>query len=201
MAAAKRGLLSPRPFLCGISYRHFRPAVIVQSLLGATGDEMKTNKTIEAAILLSQMDSVEIEKVGSTTGVKLRLDPARSNSNFRVFRGCCDADGAIAEVECRTTRAKGGAAQGTLIYVALNEDQAPTGNEVVSRLGKPQSIQQATGSSIYAYEIPGGELRFAIKAESPEAVLSIAIEKSAAARPAASRAAKWGSADLTPVSS
>lgn len=186
--------------MCGISYRHFRPAVIVQSLLGATGDEMKTNKTIEAAILLSQMDSVEIEKVGSTTGVKLRLDAARSNSNFRVFRGCCDADGAIAEVECRTTRVKG-AAQGTLIYVALNEDRAPTGNEVVSRLGKPQSIQQATGSSIYAYEIPGGELRFAIKAESPEAVLSIAIEKSAAARPAASRAAKSGSADLTPVSS
>ena len=26
---------------------------------------MKTNKTIEAAILLSQMDGVEIEKIGS----------------------------------------------------------------------------------------------------------------------------------------
>jgi hypothetical protein len=161
---------------------------------------MKTNKTIEAAIALSQMDGVEIEKIGSTTGVKLRLDPARSNSNFRVFRGCCDAAGAIAEVECRTTRVKG-AAQGTRIYVALNEDQAPTGDEVVSRLGKPQSIQQATGSSIYAYEIPGGELRFAVKAGSPEAVLSIAIEKTASARPAASRSAQRGSVDLTPVSS
>ena len=161
---------------------------------------MKTNKTIEAAILLSQMDTVEIEKVGATTGVKLSLDAARSNSNFRVFRGCCDANSAIAEVECRTTRVKG-ATQGTLIYVALNEQQAPTGDEVVSRLGKPQSIQQATGSSIYAYPIPGGELRFAVKAGSPEAVLSIAIEKTVSARAAASRAAPWGSADLTPVSS
>ena len=161
---------------------------------------MKTNKTVEAAILLSQMDTVEIEKIGATTGVKLRLDPARSNSNFRVFRGCCDADGAIAEVECRTTRVKG-AAQGTLIYVALNEDLAPSGADVVARLGEPQSIQQATGSSIYAYEIPGGELRFAIKAGSPEAVHSIAIEKTASARPAASRSAQWGNADLTPVSS
>ena len=172
----------------------------MRSLLGATGDEMKTNKTIEAAILLSQMDKVEIEKVGATTGVKLALDPARSNSNFRVFRGCCDANSAIAEVECRTTRAKG-AAQGTLIYVAVNEAQAPTGGEVVARLGKPQSIQHATGSSIYAYPIPGGELRFAVKAGSPEAVLSIAIEKTASARAAASRLEPWGSADLTPVSS
>src|SRR5690349_968263 len=146
------------------------------------------------------MDTVEIEKIGATTGVKLRLDPARSNKNFRVFRGCCDAHGAIAEVECRTTRVKG-AAQGTLIYVALNEGQAPTADELVSRLGKPQSVQQATGSSIYAYDIPGGELRFAVKAGSPEAVLSIAIEKSASARPAANRSAQWGSADLTPVSS
>ena len=161
---------------------------------------MKTNKTIEAAILLSQMDTVEIEKIGATTGVMLRLDPARSNKNFRVFRGCRDEQGAIAEVECRTTRVKA-AAHGTLIYVALNEAQAPTADEVVSRLGKPQSIQQATGSSIYAYEIPGGELRFAVKAGSPEAVLSIAIEKSAATRPAASRPAQWGNADLTPVSS
>jgi len=161
---------------------------------------MKTNKTIEAAIALSQMETVEIEKIGATTGVKLKLDPARSNKNFRVFRGCCDADGAIAEVECRTTRVKG-AAQGTLIYVALNEGQAPTRDDVVSRLGKPQSIQQATGSSIYAYEIPGGELRFAVKAGSPEAVLSIAIEKTASASPAARRPAQWGSGDLTPVSS
>jgi hypothetical protein len=161
---------------------------------------MKTNKTIEAAILLSQMDTVEIEKIGATTGVKLSLDPARSNSNFRVFRGCCGANGDIAEVECRTTRVKG-AAQGTLIYVALNEAQAPTGGEVVARLGKPQSIQHATGSSIYAYDIPGGELRFAVKAGSREAVLSIAIEKTASAKPAPSRPAQWGSADLTPVSS
>ena len=172
----------------------------MRSLLGATGDEMKTNKTIEAAILLSQLDTVEIEKVGATTGVKLRLDPARSNSNFRVFRGCCDANSAIAEVECRTTRLKG-AAQGTLIYVALNERQAPTGDEVVSRLGKPQSIQQATGSFIYAYQIPGGELRFAVKAGSPEAVLSIAIEKAPSARSTANRSPKLGSVDLTPVSS
>jgi hypothetical protein len=161
---------------------------------------MKTNKTIEAAILLSQMDAVEIEKVGETTGVKLRLDPARSNGNFRVFRGCGDSNGAIVEVECRTTRVKG-AAKGTLIYVALNERLAPTGSEVMSRLGKPQSIQQATGSAIYAYEVPGGELRFAVKAGSPDAVLSIALEKTPSAQSAASRAAKWGSADLTPVSS
>lgn len=161
---------------------------------------MKTNKTIEAAILLSQMDTVEIEKVGETTGVKLRLDPARSNGNFRVFRGCGDSTGAIAEVECRTTRLKG-AAQGTLIYVALNERLAPTGSEVTSRLGKPHSIQQATGSAIYAYQVPGGELRFAVKAGSPDAVLSIALEKTPSAQSAASRAAKWGSADLTPVSS
>ena len=172
----------------------------MRSLLGATGDEMKTNKTIEAAIALWQMDTVEIEKVGATTGVKLSLDPARSNSNFRVFRGCSDATSAIAEVECRTTRVKG-AAQGTLIYVALNEAHAPTGNEVVSRLGKPQTIQQATGSSIYAYQIPGGELRFAVKAGLPEAILSIAIEKTACARPAASRSAQWGGADLTPANS
>jgi hypothetical protein len=158
---------------------------------------MKTNKTIEAAILLSQMDAVEIEKVGETTGVKLRLDPARSNGNFRVFRGCGDANGAIAEVECRTTRVKG-APQGTLIYVALNERLAPTGSEVMARLGKPHSIQQATGSAIYAYQIPDGELRFAVKSGSPDAVLSIALEKTPSARPAGSRAAQW---DLTPVSS
>lgn len=162
---------------------------------------MKTNKTIEAAILLSEMDTVEIETIGATTGVKLSLDPARSNSNFRVFRGCGDANGAIAEVECRTTRVKG-AAKGTLIYVALNEGHAPTGSEVMSRLGKPHSIQQATGSAIYAYQVSGGELRFAVKAGSPDAVLSIAIEKSPSARPAATRtAAQWGSADLTPISS
>ena len=161
---------------------------------------MKTNKTIEAAILLSQMDTVEIEKVGETTGVKLSLDAARSNSNFRVFRGCANVNDAIAEVECRTTRVKG-AAKGTLIYVALNERQAPTGSEIISRLGKPHSIQQATGSAIYAYEISGGELRFAVKAGSPDAVLSIALEKTPSAQSAASRAAKWGSADLTPVSS
>jgi hypothetical protein len=160
---------------------------------------MKTNKTIEAAILLSQMDAVEIEKVGETTGVKLSLDPARSNGNFRVFRGCGDANGAIAEVECRTTRVKG-AAKGTLIYVALNERLAPTGSEVTARLGKPQSVQQATGSAIYSYEIAGGELRFAVKAGSPDAVLSIAIEKTPSVQSAASRATKLGGVDLTPVS-
>ena len=161
---------------------------------------MKTNKTIEAAILLSQMDAVEIEKVGETTGVKLSLDPARSNSNFRVFRGCGDANGAIAEVECRTTRVKG-AAKGTLIYVALNERQAPSGRDVISRLGEPESIQQATGSAIYGYQVDGGELRFAIQAGSHEAVLSIAIEKTPSVQSAASRAAKLGTVDLTPVSS
>lgn len=161
---------------------------------------MKTNKTIEAAILLSQMDTIDIESIGATTGVKLSLDAARSNGNFRVFRGCSDSNGAIAEVECRITRVKG-AAKGTLIYVALNERLAPTGSDVTSRLGKPQSIQQATGSTIYAYQIPGGELRFAIKVGSPDAVLSIAIEKTPSVQSAASRAAKWGSADLTPVSS
>jgi len=161
---------------------------------------MKTNKTIEAAILLSQMDIVEIEKVGETTGVKLSRDPARSNGNFRVFRGCSDANSAIAEVECRTTRVKG-ATQGTLIYVALNERLAPTGSEVIARLGKPQSIQHATGSAIYAYEVPGGELRFAVKTGSPDSVLSIAIEKTPSVQSAASRAAQRGSIDLTPVSS
>ena len=161
---------------------------------------MKTNKTIEAAILLSQMDSVEIEKVGETTGVKLCLDAARSNGNFRVFRGCGDANGAIAEVECRTTRVKG-VAKGTLIYVALNERLAPTGSDVTARLGKPHSIQQATGSAIYAYQIDGGELRFAVKAGSPEAVLSIALEKTPSGPSAASRATNLGSVDLTPVSS
>ena len=165
-----------------------------------TGTRMKTNKTIEAAILLSQMATVEIESVGEATGVKLRLDPARSNGNFRVFRGCGDSNSAIAEVECRTTRVKG-AAKGTLVYVALNERQAPTGSDVTSRLGKPHSIQQATGSAIYAYQIDGGELRFAVKGGSPDAVVSIAIEKTPSAQSAASRAAKWGSVDLTPVSS
>ena len=165
-----------------------------------TGTRMKTNKTIEAAVLLSQMDTVEIEKIGETTGVKLSLDPARSNGNFRVFRGCGDANSAIAEVECRTTRVKG-AAKGTLIYVALNERLAPTGSDVTSRLGKAHSIQQATGSTIYAYQIDGGELRFAVKAGSPDAVVSIAIEKTPSVQSAASRAAKWGSVDLTPVSS
>jgi hypothetical protein len=161
---------------------------------------MKNNNTIEAAILLSQMDTVEIERVGATTGVKLRLDPARSNSNFRVFRGCSDANSVIAEVECRTTRVKG-APQGTLIYVALNEAFAPSASDVTSRLGKPHSIHEATGSAIYAYQVPGGELRFAVKTGSPDAVLSIAIEKTPFARPAASRAAQRGSIDLTPVSS
>jgi hypothetical protein len=188
--------------MCGIPYRHFQRAAIVQGLLRGSdkGNRMKSNKTIEAAILLSQMDTVEIERIGETTGVKLRLDPARSNGNFRVFRGCGDSNGAIVEVECRTTRVKG-AAKGTLIYIALNERLAPTGSEVTSRLGKPQSIQQATGSAIYAYEVPGGELRFAVKTGSPEAVLSIALEKTPSAQSAASRTAKWGSADLTPVSS
>ena len=188
--------------MCGIPYRHFRGAVILHNLLRGsdTGNRMKTNKTIEAAILLSQMDTVEIERIGETTGVKLRLDPARSNGNFRVFRGCGDANGAIAEVECRTTRVKG-AAKGTLIYVALNERLAPTGSEVMVRLGKPQSIQQATGSAIYAYQVPGGELRFAVKTGSPDAVLSIALEKTPSAQSAASRAAQWGSVDLTPVNS
>jgi len=188
--------------VCGIPYRHFQRAAIVQGLLRGSdkGNRMKTNKTIEAAILLSQMDTVEIEKVGETTGVKLRLDPARSNDNFRVFRGCGDSNGAIVEVECRTTRVKG-AAKGTLIYVALNERLAPTASDVTSRLGKPQSIQQATGSAIYAYQVPGGELRFAVKTGSPDAVLSIALEKTPSAQAAANRAAKWGSADLTPVSS
>ena len=164
------------------------------------GNAMKTNNTVEAAILLSQMDAVEIEKVGATTGVKLSLDPARSNSNFRVFRGCGDANSAIAEVECRTTRVKG-AAPGTLIYVALNEAHSPSAGEVTARLGKPQSVQQATGSAIYVYPVPGGELRFAVKTGSPGAVLSIALEKMPSAPSAVSRAAKWGSLDLTPVSS
>ena len=183
--------------MCGIPYRHFQRAAIVQGLLRGSdkGNRMKTNKTIEAAILLSQMDTVEIEKVGETTGVKLRLDPARSNGNFRVFRGCGDSNGAIVEVECRTTRVKG-AAKGTLIYVALNERLAPTASDVTSRLGKPQSIQQATGSAIYAYQVPGGELRFAVKTGSPDAVLSIALEKTPSVQSAASRCGASGAVPI-----
>jgi hypothetical protein len=94
-----------------------------------------------------------------------------------------------------------GAAKGTLVYVALNEHLAPTGSEVTSRLGKPHSIQQATGSAIYAYQVPGGELRFAVKTGSPDAVLSIALEKTPSVRPAANLAAQRGSVDLTPISS
>jgi hypothetical protein len=168
---------------------------------------MNNNKAsiIEAAILLSQMQTVEIEKVGATTGVKLSLDPARSNKQFHVFRGCSDAASALAEVECRTARADAGS-KGALIYLALNESLAATAAEVVSRLGKPKSIQVplqkagAAGSAIYVYEIPGGELRFAVRAGAPEPVLSIAIDRTSAAPRAGirSRLAKWGKADLTP---
>ena len=168
---------------------------------------MKNNKAsiIEAAILLSQMQTVEIEKIGATTGVKLILDPARSNKHFQVFRGCNGAASAIAEVECRTARADAGS-KGTLIYLALNESQAPTGAEVVARLGKPKSIQVplqkagTSGSAIYLYAIPDGELRFALKAGSPEVVLSIAIDTTSWAPGVRirNRLAKWGKADLTP---
>src|SRR4030095_7332341 len=98
---------------------------------------MSTNKTsiLEAAISLSRMETVEIEQVGATNGVKLVLDPARSNKQFHVFLGCSDAARALAEVECRTARVDAGS-KGTLIYLALNEGFAPTGAEVVSRLGE-----------------------------------------------------------------
>jgi hypothetical protein len=168
---------------------------------------MNTNKpsTIEAAILLSQMETIEIEKIGAVTGVKLSLDRARSHKHFHVFRGCNDAAGAIAEVECRTARVNG-ASKGALIYLALNEKFAPTGAEVVSRLGKPRSVQApsaqagAGGSTIYVYPISGGELRFAVKAGAPDAVFSIAIDRTALVpHPrVASRLAKWGNVDLTP---
>jgi hypothetical protein len=168
---------------------------------------MSTNKTsiLEAAISLSQMETVEIERVGATTGVKLALDPARSNRHFQVFRGCNGAQGPIAEVECRTARADA-SSQGTLIYLALNENQAPSASEVVERLGTPKSVQVplqkagAAGSAIYVYQISGGELRFAVMAGGPERVLSIAIDRSSRA-PAVrirNRLAKWGKADLTP---
>ena len=168
---------------------------------------MSASKTsiIEAAILLSQMETVEIEQVGVTTGVKLALDPARSNRQFHVFRGCSDAAAALSEVECRTARVDAGS-KGTLIYLALNESFAPSGSEVVSRLGKPKSIQvplQKTGSAgtaIYIYEIPGGELRFELRGGTPDAVLSIAIDRTSPAPRVRirSRLAKWGKADLTP---
>ena len=168
---------------------------------------MKTGERciIEAAILLSQLEKVEIEKIGAATGVKLSLDPARSNKQFHVFRGCSDAAGVIAEVECRTARDDAGS-KGALIYVALNETLAPTAAEVVSRLGKPKSIQVplqkagTAGSAIYVYEIPGGQLRFELRSGSPEAVLSIAIDRTFAVSGVRvrSRLAKWGKADLTP---
>lgn len=168
---------------------------------------MSTNKTsiLEAAISLSRMETVEIEQVGATTGIKLALDPARSNKQFHVFRGCSDAAGALAEVECRTARVDAGS-KGTLIYLALNETLAPTGAEVLARLGKPKSIQVplqkagAEGSAIYVYEISGGELRFELRAGSPDAVLSIAIDRTSPAPRLRikSRLAKWGKADLTP---
>jgi hypothetical protein len=168
---------------------------------------MSANKTsiLEAAISLSRTETVEIEQVGATTGIKLALDPARSNKQFHVFRGCSDAAGALAEVECRTARVDAGS-KGTLITLALNEALAPTGAEVLARLGKPKSIQVplqkagAEGSAIYVYEIPGGELRFELRAGSPDAVLSIAIDRTSPAPRVRikSRLAKWGKADLTP---
>jgi len=171
------------------------------------GKGMSTNKTsiLEAAIALTRVPTVEIEQVGATTGVKLVLDPARSNKQFHVFRGCSDAASALAEVECRTARADAGS-KGTLIYLALNERFAPTGADVVSRLGKPKSIQVplqkagTAGSAIYVYEISGGELRFELRTGSQDAVLSIAIDRTSPAPRLRirSRLAKWGKADLTP---
>jgi hypothetical protein len=57
----------------------------------------------------------------------------------------------------------------------------------------------STGSAIYVYEIPGGELRFELRAGSPDAVLSIAIDRTSPAPRVRvrSRLAKWGKADLT----
>jgi hypothetical protein len=77
---------------------------------------------------------------------------------------------------------------------------------VLARLGKPKSIQVplqkagAEGSAIYVYEISGGELRFELRAGAPDAVLSIAIDRSSPAPRLRikSRLAKWGKADLTP---
>jgi hypothetical protein len=168
---------------------------------------MSTNKTsiLEAAIALSQTETVEIERVGATTGVKLVLDCARSNKHFQVFRGCSGADSPIAEVECRTARADAGS-RGTLIYLALNENQAPGASEIVAHLGKPKSVEVplqkagAAGSAIYVYQIPGGELRFAIRTGAAERVVSIAIDRTSLAPRVRvrNRLAKWGKADLTP---
>ena len=168
---------------------------------------MSTNKTsiLEAAILLSQMETVEIERVGATTGVKLALDSARSNKHFQVFRGRSGADSPIAEVECRTCRADAGS-KGTLIYLALNENRAPSAAEIVAHLGKPKSVEVplqktgAAGSAIYVYPIAGGELRFAVRTGAPERILSIAIDRTSLAPRVRvrDRLAKWGKADLTP---
>jgi hypothetical protein len=168
---------------------------------------MSTNKTsiLEAAIALSQTETVEIERVGAATGVKLVLDCARSNKHFQVFRGCSGADSAVAEVECRTSRADAGS-KGTLIYLALNESQAPGASEIVARLGTPKSVEVplqkagAAGSAIYVYQIAGGELRFAVRTGAPERVLSIAIDRTSLAPRVRvrNRLAKWGKADLTP---
>jgi hypothetical protein len=155
---------------------------------------MSTNKTsiLEAAIALSQTETVEIEQVGATTGVKLVLDSARCNKHFQVFRGCSGADSPVAE--------------GTLIYLALNENRAPSANEIVARLGKPKSVEVplqkagGAGSAIYVYQIPGGELRFAVRTGAPERSLSSAIDRTSQAPRVRvrNRLAKWGKADLTP---
>ena len=168
---------------------------------------MSTNKTsiLEAAVALSQTETVEIEQVGATTGVKLVLDSARSNKHFQVFRGRSGADSPIAEVECRTCRADAGS-KGTLIYLALNENRAPSAAEIVAHLGKPKSVEvplqktAAAGSAIYVYQIPGGELRFAVRTGAPERILSIAIDRTSLEPRVRvrNRLAKWGKADLTP---
>ena len=58
----------------------------------------------------------------------------------------------------------------------------------------------AAGSAIYVYQIPGGELRFAVRTGAPERVLSIAIDRTSLAPRVRvrNRLAKWGKTDLTP---
>ena len=138
---------------------------------------------IDAAIALYRAEMIDIEKVSSATGVKLALDAAHSTNYFHVFRGRGDPNSAFTDVECRIARPDA-SSKGALVNLGINQASAPSGAEVISRLGQPHDVQvsppeaQATGSTTYVYETSGGELRFAIKGGTSDAVLSVAISKS-----------------------
>ena len=140
------------------------------------------SSAIDAAIALHRAETIDIEKVASATGVKLAPDATRSTNYFQVFRGRGDPNSVFAEVECRIARPDA-SSRGTLVDLVINQASAPSGAEVISRLGQPYDVQvsppeaQAAGSATYVYEESGGELRFAIKGGTSDVVLSIAISK------------------------